>query len=191
MKTASPRAAGSDHVLWSRLRERDVGSLEALYDRYGAYVHGLALRVLGRPEEAEEIVQDVFWQLWKGSVEYDPGRGGFRTWLFAITRSRCLDRLRRRRTQPTVEWAPDVSGPVTASNPEREAYLAERQRKVMSALEDLPDGQRRALELGFFSGLSHREIADRLGEPLGTIKSRIKMGMDRLKKSLKGFEESV
>jgi RNA polymerase sigma-70 factor (ECF subfamily) len=180
--------AVSDGDLWARLKERDVASFEALYSRYGGYVYALALRMLARSEEAEEVVQDVFWQLWKSQVSYDPARGGFRTWLFAITRSRCLDRLRKRPRDTAAELPATSQG--GAPDPERAAYLAERQRQVVAALSELPNAQRVALELGFFGGMTHREIADRLGEPLGTVKSRIKMGMDKLKVTLRSFEDS-
>jgi len=184
-------AALSDGDLWVRLRERDMTSLEALYARYASYVYALALRILGRSEEAEEVVQDVFWQLWKTETAYEPARASFRTWLFAITRNRCLDRLRRHRGRSDSEMPPRASGLGSApSDPEQEAILAERQKHVVAALQALPEPQRRFLEMGFFNGLTHREIAERLGEPLGTVKSRIKMGMDKLKDSLRSFEES-
>jgi RNA polymerase sigma-70 factor (ECF subfamily) len=183
-------AAPSDGDLWVRLRERDMASLEALYARYGSNVYALAMRMLGRSEEAEEVVQDVFWQLWKTETAYDPARAAFRTWLFAITRSRCLDRLRNSRSR-SASALPRGSGLGSApSDPEQEAILAERQKHVVAAFQALPEPQRRVLEMGFFSGLTHREIAERLGEPLGTVKSRIKMGMDKLKDSLRSFEES-
>ncbi len=184
------RTALSDGDLWVRLRERDMASLEALYARYGSYVYALAMRMLGRSEEAEEVVQDVFWQLWKNETQYDPARAAFRTWLFAITRSRCLDRLRRQRSRPASELPRDSALPPAPSDPEQDAMLAERQKHVVAAFRALPEPQRRVLEMGFFNGLTHREIAARLGEPLGTVKSRIKMGMDKLKDSLRGFEES-
>ena len=180
----------SDGDLWVRLRERDMASLEALYARYGGYVYALALRILGRSEEAEEVVQDVFWQLWKTETAYDPARAAFRTWLFAITRSRCLDRLRRHRSRSVSELPRGSALGSAAPDPEQEAILAERQKHVVAAFQALPEPQRRVLEMGFFNGLTHREIAERLGEPLGTVKSRIKMGMDKLKDSLRSFEES-
>jgi RNA polymerase sigma-70 factor (ECF subfamily) len=180
----------SDGDLWVRLRERDMASLEALYARYGSYVYALAMRMLGRSEEAEEVVQDVFWQLWKNETEYDPTRSAFRTWLFAITRSRCLDRLRRHRSRSDSELPRGSGLGSTPADPEQEAILAERQKHVVAAFQALPEPQRRVLEMGFFNGLTHREIAERLGEPLGTVKSRIKMGMDKLKDSLRSFEES-
>lgn len=167
-----------------------MASLEALYTRYGSYVYALALRMLGRAEDAEEVVQDVFWQLWKNDAEYDPARSAFRTWLFAITRSRCLDRLRRHRSRSVSELPRGTGLGPAPPDPEQEAILAERQKHVVAAFQALPEPQRQALEMGFFNGLTHREIAERLGEPLGTVKSRIKLGMDKLKDSLRSFEES-
>jgi RNA polymerase sigma-70 factor (ECF subfamily) len=183
-------AAISDGDLWVRLRERDMASLEALYERYGRYVYSLALRALGRPQEAEEIVQDVFWQLWKTGTSYDPARASFRTWLFAITRNRCLDRLRKDRSRSPAVFLESTRLASPPPDPEQQAILAERRKHVVAAFEALPEPQRKVLEMGFFSGLTHREIAERLGEPLGTVKSRIKLGMDKLKGSLRSFEES-
>jgi len=175
----------SDGELLSRLHQQDVTSLEAIYDRYSGYVHALALRMLGRREEAEEVTQDVFWQLWKGRIRYDPERGRFSAWLLTIARSRALDRLRSSRRRPPGEpLAPESPDRVSAS-PEQNAYLAERRRRVQTALGGLPEAQKQVIELSFFQGMTHSEIADRLGAPLGTVKSRIKMGMDKLKSNLR------
>ena len=178
----------SDGELLSRLYSGEISSLEALYNRYGGYVHALAFRVLGSVEEAEEVVQDVFWQLWKTKIRYDPAQGRFSTWLFVIARNRSLDRLRSKRRRPLTEPLPaDSSGaPAAVDDPEESAFIAERRRRVLTALGQLPSAQRQALELSFYQGMTHREIAERLGEPLGTVKSRIKMGMDKLKLSLRG-----
>jgi RNA polymerase sigma-70 factor (ECF subfamily) len=187
----SPRpAAGSlsDGELLGRLDSRDIPSLEALYDRYAGLVYGLAVRVTGSQEEAEEVVQDVFWQIWKGGARYDPARGRFTSWLFAIARSRCLDRLRARRRRSLSDSPVDeTTTPASAETPEVGAYLAERRERVQRALGELPEPQKQAIELSFFRGLSHSEIADQLGEPLGTVKSRIKMAMEKLKFSLQGL----
>lgn len=181
----------SDGELLSRLHSGEISSLETLYDRYGGYVHALALRVLGSVEEAEEVVQDVFWQLWKTKLRYDPAQGRFSTWLFVITRSRSLDRLRSKRRRPRTEPLPvDSSGPLASDNPEESAFIAERRGHVLTALGQLPSAQRQALELSFYQGMTHREIAERLDEPLGTVKSRIKMAMDKLKLSLRGVEST-
>lgn len=173
-----------DGDLLLRLHAQEVEALEVLYDRYCGYVRAIALRSTGSPEEADEVVQDVFWQLWKSGIRYDPGRGRFSTWLFAITRSRCIDRLRSRRRDSSLEPLSLDLAESGRRNPEEDAALAERQRVVLDALQQLPVPQRQALELGFYQGMTHREIAARLGEPLGTVKSRIKMGMDKLKQSL-------
>lgn len=181
----------TDAELLSRLHSGDVSSFEALYDRYSGFVHASAIRILGRSEEAEEVVQDVFWQLWKSKIAYDPNQGRFSTWLFVMTRNRSLDRLRSKRRRPLVEPLPaDPGGPVSPGNPEQSASDAERRRHVLSALQQLPSQQRQALELSFYQGLSHREIAERLGEPLGTIKSRIRMAMDKLRPNLQGVESA-
>jgi RNA polymerase sigma-70 factor (ECF subfamily) len=185
----SQRAGGvtttpTDGELLSRLHQKDVTSLEAVYDRYGGFVYALALRMLGSREEAEEVTQDVFWQLWKGGVRYDPERGRFSAFLVAIARSRAIDRLRRRRRPTDEPLAPEAVDPGSPS-PEEDAYRAERRHRVRSALGQLPEAQKKVIELSFFQGMTHSEIADRLGEPLGTVKSRIKMGMDKLKLNLR------
>ena len=174
----------SDGDLLDRVRSGDAESLEALYDRYSRYVHGLALRMLGTREEADEVTQDVFWLLWKGRIRYDPDRGRFSTWLFAITRNRCIDRLRAERRRPLTRPLEIDSDSALEKSPEEDAYVDERRRIVLEALKRLPPEQQRAVELCFFQGMTHREVASHLGEPLGTIKSRIRMGMAKLKQSL-------
>ena len=186
-----PTNSLTDAELLSRLYSGEVSSFEALYDRYSGFVYALAIRVVGRTEEAEEVVQDVFWQLWKTKIQYDPKQGSFSTWLFVITRNRSLDRLRRNRREPLAVPLPiEAGGPVADGNPEESASSSERRRHVLSAMRDLPTEQRQALELSFFQGLSHREIAERLGEPLGTVKSRIRMAMDKLRLNLQGVESA-
>ena len=176
-----------DGDLLLRLHAREVEALEVLYDRYCGFVHAIALRLIGSREEADEVVQDVFWQLWKNGIRYDPDRGRFSTWLFAIARNRCIDRLRSRRRDFFVESLPVDLPETRHHDPEEDAALAERRRLVLDALRQLPIPQRQALELGFYQGMTHTEIAARLGEPLGTVKSRIKMGMGKLKQSLHGM----
>ena len=138
--------------------------------------------------EAEEVVQDVFWQLWKGRVRYDARRGRLRTWLFSIARNRALDRLRRRR--PAESDDPDVALAKVAApdDPELDARSRERYGRVQAALGSLGSAQRKAIELAFYGGLSHSEIASQTGEPLGTVKSRIKRGMARLRVALDNEE---
>ena len=171
----------SDGELLNRLHAREIASLEMLYDRYCGYVHGLSLRILVNAQEAEEVTQHVFWQLWRSNTRYDPERGRFSTWLFAITRSRCLDRLRSRKRRIAPEPLSPEATPISTAGPEETASMEERRRRVTAALKELPDKQREALELCFLRGFTHREVAERLGEPLGTVKSRIKIGMYKLK----------
>lgn len=182
--TPGTHPAPTDGELLRRLAEREVLALEAVYARYSAYVMGIALRILGSREEAEEVVQDVFWQLWQAQLAYDPTRGRFSTWLFSVARFRCLDRLRARGRAPSPalmqEWVP-TERPI---DQEEEACLVERQREVRAVLAGLPGEQRAAIELSFFQGLTHEEISERTGEALGTVKSRIRRGLARLRGAL-------
>jgi RNA polymerase sigma-70 factor (ECF subfamily) len=189
MKGAVDTGASLDEAhLLARLGAGDRQALEPLYDRYGAIVYGFAIRFLGRIEEAEEITQDVFWRLWKSPEAFDARRGSLRTWLVVVTRSRCLDRLRAAPREVPAE--PYVAEQQVSSGhtPEVDAALAQRRRRVTDALRDLPAEQREAVSLCFFQGLSHRDVAERLGAPLGTVKSRVRMGMAKLKQHLAGLE---
>jgi RNA polymerase sigma-70 factor (ECF subfamily) len=183
-------ATCSDGELLRRLEAREAEALEALYGRYSAYVMGISLRILGAREEAEEVVQDVFWQLWKATLSYDPGRGRFSTWLFSVARNRCIDRLRSNsRTPPRADGAELAMLP-SSDDQEGQAVLVERQKEVRAQLEQLPSEQREAIELAFFRGLSHGEIASATGEALGTVKSRIRRGLLRMKQGLAYAGES-
>lgn len=185
---AASSAMATDGELLRRLSERETLALEALYARYSSYVMGLALRMLASREEAEEVVQDVFWQLWKSELRYDPARGRFSTWLFSVTRFRCLDRLRTRERALPRAGVHELDMLESADDREREAYLVERQKEVRAVLARLPDEQRTAIELAFFHGLTHGEIAERTGEALGTVKSRIRRGLARLRGALPHLE---
>jgi len=181
-------ATSSDGELLRRLEAREPGALEALYARYSPYVMGIALRILGSREEAEEVVQDVFWQLWKATLCYDPARGRFSTWLFSVARNRSIDRLRAASRTPVRSGAEELERVASPDDQEGEAYLVERQKEVRAQLELLPREQRAAIELAFFRGLSHGEIAAQTGEALGTIKSRIRRGLLRLRQGLDVLE---
>ncbi len=174
----------ADIDLLARLRDADSAALELLYDRHAGYAMAVAYRIVRSREEAEEVVQDVFWKLWKASIAYDPERGRFPTWLFGICRNRAIDSLRRRSRRPNTESgqaAEDIGQPA-----DREDLVLEKEqsRSIQSALSKLSDPQRRAIELSFFEGMTHREIAAETGEPLGTIKSRIYGGIEKLRESL-------
>ena len=175
-----------DAALVRRLLQRDVSAFEELYDRHSRLVYALVLRILQQATTAEEVVQDVFLQLWRNTAQYDGSRGPFVPWLLAIARNRALDQLRlkserqRRREDQTDELPPVVA------TPDFEGLLDEKRRatRVRELMNSLNPQQRRAIELAYFEGLSHSEIANALKEPLGTVKSWIRNGLLRLKEGL-------
>ena len=176
-----------DAALVRRLLQKDVSAFEQLYDRHSRAVYSLVLRILQQAGTAEEVVQDVFLQLWRNAEQYDASRGPFIPWLLTLARNRALDTLRlkserqRRREEQTEELPP-----VAAPRPEFEKQLDEKRRaeKVRTLMSFLNPQQRRAIELAYFEGLSHSEIAEALKEPLGTVKSWIRNGLLRLKEGL-------
>ena len=175
-----------DAALVRRLLQRDVSAFEELYDRHSRLVYALVLRILQQATTAEEVVQDVFLQLWRNTAQYDGSRGPFVPWLLAIARNRALDQLRlkserqRRREDQTDELPPVIA------IPDFEGSLDEKRRatRVRELMNSLHPQQRRAIELAYFEGLSHSEIANALKEPLGTVKSWIRNGLLRLKEGL-------
>jgi len=169
--------------LIARCARGDQAALARLYDTTAAQVNGLALRILGDRDTAEEITGDVFLQAWRAAATYDASRGSPIAWLLTMARSRAIDRLRatagdRRRTAPFELGLKAASG---EPGPEEASSLGQRGRFVHAAMERLSREQREVIELAFFTGLSHSEIADTLGAPLGTIKTRIRLGMSRLR----------
>lgn len=168
----------------------DLASFEALYDRYASALYGLLLRILGRPEDAQEVLQEAFVQAWSRATMFDRTRGSEMAWLVSIARSRGIDRLRSRkvRTERETEAGKEISNRSLNVDKHEGADLAiasEAQRLVRTAMEQLPEAQRKALELAYFQGMSQSEIATFLGEPLGTIKTRMQLGMRKLRESLK------
>ena len=159
-----------------------------LYDRYGATVYGLALRVLGQPDLAEEVVQDVFAQVWREASRYDAARSTVAGWIVMLTRTRAIDRLRARRARPdqvaAVEATAATPLPSSDSTPEASTLTAEDTRLVRGALARLPDQFRSLIELAYYEGLSHSEIAARTGIPLGTVKTRLRNAMGTLRSVL-------
>jgi RNA polymerase sigma-70 factor (ECF subfamily) len=177
-----------DQDLLTKVAQRDQAALGALYDRYHRVVFGLAYKIVGSAEEAEEVVLDVFNQAWRTAGKYDAGRGRVDAWLFLMARSRALDHLRARqraeRSTAASEEEAAIDVQVKVADPEAETLAAERRDAVKGALGSLPEQQRKALELVYFEGLSHSEVADRTGEPLGTIKTRVRQGLIKLREQL-------
>lgn len=178
----------SDEELMRRLAEGDVSALAPLYERYAALVFAIARESLDTPA-AEEIVQDVAVAIWRKARTYDPARGPVRPWLLQTARTRVINELRRRGRRPaTVSDPRDLqlaAVPDDAPEPDEAIWRDYRRAAVQAAVEALPDAQRQALRLAFFEELSHAQVADFLGLPLGTAKTRIRSGMQRLQGALR------
>jgi RNA polymerase sigma factor (sigma-70 family) len=178
----------SDEALVALAARADDGALAELYDRFGHVAYGLALRVVRDPALAEDAVQEAFLTIWRSAARFVPERANASTWILTLVHRRAVDVVRReqpRRAEP-IEVAPQASANAT----EDEAWLRLRRARVQDALRQLPDQQREALELAYYGGFTQSELADRLGEPLGTIKSRMFAGLARLRELLDtGSEE--
>jgi len=166
-----------DTRLIARIRAGDQGAMSELYDRYSSVVYGVALRVLQDAAAAEDILQDIFLQLWRRPDAFDGSRGSMVAWLAVIARHRAIDRLRKRRPETDIEEV--VIAGTTDLRDEAERTLVIE--KVRSALGEMNEDQRKALEMAYFQGLTHSEIAEKTGEPLGTIKTRIRSGLQALR----------
>jgi len=164
------------------MKSGDQSALAELYDRYSSVVYAVALRILGDAGAAEDVLQEVFLQLWRNPAAFDAARGALGAWLAVITRNRAIDARRRRRPETDIEdvilsVAPDLAG---------EADRSRAAEKVRGMLAMMPAAQRSALEMAYFEGMSHSEIARKTGEPLGTIKNRIRSGLIALRKAFGG-----
>lgn len=184
--------ADSDADLVRRIVSGDEIALGALYDRRSRVVHALVLQLLGDADETEDVVEEVFWQAWRQAARYEASRGSVATWLVTIARSRALDRLRavRRRREDRL---PDADGEGVghldallgeSADAAHHAEHADVATMVASALRELPREQREALDLAYFGGLSQSEIALRIGQPLGTVKTRTRLGLQKLREKL-------
>ena len=174
-----------DAHLISAIAGGDSRALEALYDRYSATVFRMAMRILQQRELAEEVVQEVFWRVWRRSGSFDAERGRVTQWLFGIAHNLCIDELRRIRARPVPVYDDSEHSIILQLPDERinvpdAVWAAEQRRTIQDALEHLPVAQRQAVELAYFSGWSHQEIATRLNRPLGTIKTRVRLGLQKL-----------
>ncbi len=195
--TTHPPATGdlaqvSDEALVSLVASSDEQALAELYDRFGRVAYGLALRILRDEALAQDAVQEAFLGVWRSADRYLPERAKASTWILTLVHRRAVDLVRRedRRRGEPLDDAPE---PVALSTVEGEATLGFQRRVVQEALKGLPADQREALELAYYGGLTQSELAERLGQPLGTIKSRMFMGLARLRDLLAqaGLEESL
>ena len=178
--------SGLDPGLLARVARGDRGAFSQLYEQSSALLFSLAFRILGDRESAADLLQDVYLEIWRKRMRYDADRGSPMAWMVTMTRSRAIDRLRSRTAKghgmtdpiensPAVQLVDGNPGPLETSAGNETRSLVGR------ALAELPEAQRKAIELAFYQGLSHSEIAAQLNEPLGTIKTRIKLGMDKLR----------
>ncbi len=173
-------SAAEDALLLERVRARDQAAMTDLFDRYGRMVYSVALRVLKDSGHAEDVMQDVFFSVWQNPQPFIAGRGSLGAWLLVIARNRAIDALRRRRPSDPVD---EVVLPATAdvaSEAERNTIM----EKVRAVMNGLPPDQQRSLELAYFEGLSHSEIAERTGDPLGTVKTRIRTALINVRKAI-------
>ena len=164
-----------------RIRQKDEAALSELYDRYSGLVYSEAHRILRDAGAAEEILQDLFYQVWLTAERFDPARGSLAGWLLVAARNRAISRLRRKTGKNEELEENGVAFSATLDNRSTQNLLLEKVRTVMSSL---PQAQRQAVEFAYFDGMSHREIAEKTGQPLGTIKTRIRSAMEMLKKVL-------
>jgi RNA polymerase sigma-70 factor (ECF subfamily) len=181
---ASQSANAADFALVRRMCEGDHEALGTLYDRWSPRVYSLAQMLLRDDGDAEDVMQDTFWQVWKDAEKCDGSRGTVGAWILTIARSRALDKRRsrgRKREQSDSDVLDSFAG---SSDPVGDTNSSETRRIVRSALQTLPDEQRAALEMSYFGGLSQTEISAKTGEPLGTVKTRMRLAMAKLRERL-------
>lgn len=180
-RVASALAATRDAELLGRLARGDAAALRSLYDAQAGHALALARRILRSGAEAEEVVQEAFLEVWKRAGQYQASRGSVQAWLLTITRTRAIDRLRSRQSaQRTADDAASEPEPAPVPLPLELAAQRQDRERIAAALQTLPADQRAALDLAYFEGLTHSEIAARTGTPLGTIKTRIRLAMEKL-----------
>lgn len=197
MESRSRQASSPiDPALIAKVAKGDQQAFGQLYDLSCSLLFTLSLRILGDRNEAADLLQEVYLEVWRKGVRYDVGRGTPMAWLVTVTRSRAIDRLRSRAAKghgvtDSISDTGAVELPDHAPDPFKTNADLERRALVKKAFAELPEAQQQALELAYYEGLSHQEIATKLNQPLGTIKTRIKLGMDKLKVSLRSCWEQA
>ena len=179
-RPAENMSATDDMGLLTRIQSGDQEAMSALFDRYGTMVYSVALRVLKDAGEAEDVMQEIFVQVWKNPGAFVSGKGSLGGWLVVVARNRSIDMIRRRRPTEQVELFALPSSTNLAREAERNSLLG----KIRGVMVSLPEEQRNSVELAFFEGLSHSEIAEKTGDPLGTVKTRIRLALTTIRKAL-------
>jgi RNA polymerase sigma-70 factor (ECF subfamily) len=174
------KAPASDEALINRVRANDQKAMAEIFDRYGGLVYSVALRILKDPAQAEDVLQEIFVQVWKTPNSFVQGRGAMAAWLAVVTRNRAIDMLRRRRPTVPIDEVPIASTTNLSLETERNTIM----EKIRRLLKTLPEEQQRSLDLAFFEGLTHSEIAAKTGDPLGTVKTRIRSALASLRKGI-------
>jgi RNA polymerase sigma-70 factor (ECF subfamily) len=176
--------AAEDTAMLANVERGDQRAMGELFDRYSSMVYSVALRVLKDPGQAEDVMQEIFIQVWKKPSAFISGRGSLGAWLVVVARNRAIDSLRRRRPTDSVEDVVLASSTDLAAEAERNTLM----EKVRVYLHQLPPEQRKSVELAYFEGMSHSEIAEKTGDPLGTVKTRIRLALITLRKAMQGGE---
>ena len=182
------RVEKEDHDLIQRMASKDASALDVFYERYNRVAFGLVLRIVGNRADAEDVLVDLFWQVWQQAPRYDSSRGKPIAWLLTIARTRAIDCLRSTNRQNTKTDDFEEERPATPPPSEPDPFVtADTRNAVREALQTLSEQQRIPLEMAYFQGMSHTEIAASLGQPLGTVKDRIRTGMTHLRKRLRAY----
>jgi RNA polymerase sigma-70 factor (ECF subfamily) len=182
------RLEKEDRQLVARMASKDAAALDAFYKRYNRIAFSLILRIVGNREDSEDVLTDVFWQVWQQAPRYDASRGKPIAWLLTIARTRAIDSIRSsNRQQSRTDELDANTMPADVPSGGDPFVLADTRNAVKEALQELTEQQRIPLEMAYFQGMSHTEIATSLGQPLGTVKDRIRNGMMHLRKRLKAY----
>jgi RNA polymerase sigma factor (sigma-70 family) len=186
-------AIHAEKLLVEHIAQQDQSALSALYDRYARVIYSIAYKSLGSVEESEEVVLDVFGQVWRTADRYDARKARVDTWLFMMARSRVLDRLRARQrlSRKADAMVEDVQTQQPSPDPIENVVISERRTHVLAALEQIPIEQRQMIEMAYYQGLSHSEISQQTGISLGTVKTRIRLGLNKLRVSLGNWQEQA
>lgn len=184
----------SDEVLLSQVAQGQSAALETLYDRYASTVLAISLKVIGDQSAAEDILQEAFWRVWRGAATYQPQRGSFTGWLFRIARNLAIDSYRRRNVRPQVFTEANNADQILDQMPDPNIDVVEqaqsnfKNQQVRKALASLPQMQRQVIEMAYFYGMTRQEIAEATGEALGTIHTRARLGLQKLREELEKEE---